>query len=252
MIAAARRHLTPALVGLPALVALALWASGSAPASARPVARIAVSACASYPQPGTTSTAATPAGVRKEFGVLGRPRRARDRIAVRRLGLLPESGILVNGIRFLGRTVYGGRAYMVPSLHLLSSPLVPARCVSRSQRAFQIDLLSKLRREYGHRGLCLVIVYAVGSRPACQSAPGPVDSLLTGPGTPGLGIVPDGVPAVRLDFSHRTSIRATVHDNFWIIDDRKVKDEPCGLEWMTRGGVVLRTVASCNASSDTD
>jgi hypothetical protein len=252
VIAAARRHLTPALVAVPVLVGLALWASDSAPASARPVARIAIRACASYPRPGTTSTAATPAGVRMEFGVLGRPRRARDRIAVRRLGLLPESGILVNGIRLLGRTVYGGRAYMVPSLHLLSSPLVPARCVSRSQRAFQVDLLPKLHREYGHRGLCLVIVYEVGSRLACQSAPGPVDSLLTGPGTPGLGIVPDGVPAVRLDFPRRASIRATVHDNFWIIDNSKVGDEPCGLDWITRGGVVLRTVASCNASSDTD
>jgi hypothetical protein len=251
MIATARRHLTPALVAVSVLVGLALWASDIAPASARPVPRTPDRACASYPRPGTTSTAATPAGVRTEFGVLGRPRPAQDGIATRPLGLLPESGILVNGIRFLGRVAHGGRAYMVPSLHLLSSALVPVRCVPKSQRAQQTALLPNLHSEYGHRGLCLVIVYKLGPRQACQSAPGPVDSLLTGPGTPGLGIVPDGVPAVRLDFPRGAWIRATVHDNFWIIDDTKVQDEPCGLDWITRGGVVLRTVASCNPS-DTD
>jgi NADPH:quinone reductase-like Zn-dependent oxidoreductase len=51
----------------------------------------AVAACGSAPAP-----------LRAEYGVLGRPQRARDRVALRRLGALPVSGILPAGIRYLG------------------------------------------------------------------------------------------------------------------------------------------------------
>jgi hypothetical protein len=144
-------------------VALAVWATGAAaattaatpiPTSAAPATAAPTSAapataapatgatampasCRSYPRPGTTATAPVPALVLAEYGALRRPRRPEDRIAVRRLGRLPESGILAAGIRRLATVPGGGRAYLVPSLHLLAAPMRPVRCVPAAQRARQ-------------------------------------------------------------------------------------------------------------------
>jgi hypothetical protein len=177
--------------------------------------------------------------------VLGRARREEDRIALRRFGSLPESGILVAGIRYLGRTAYGGRAYVVPAHHLLASPLEPVSCVPASQRSLERALLPSLRSEYDQEALCLVIVYPVQASPSCQPAPGTVAAFLYGPGSPGFGLVPDGVPSVTLRFRGHGPIRAGVHQNFWIVNDPSLLLAPCGLDWTTANGTVLRTVASC-------
>lgn len=230
----------------PARAAAAPARAAAPPRAAAPArAGAAPARCGSYPRPGTTTTAATPANLRAEYGVLGRPRRAADRIARARLGSLPESGILVAGIRYLGRAAYGGRAYLVPARHLLASPLEPVGCVPASQRSLQRALLPSLRSEYAHEALCLVIVYPVQSSPSCQPAPGTVAAFLYGPGSPGFGLAPDGVASVTLRFRGHGPIRARVRDNFWIVNDSALLLAPCGLDWTTAQGTVLRTVASC-------
>jgi hypothetical protein len=234
-----------ALLGL---VALVVWSALGAQAGAAPVAHAAARPCSSYPVPGTSSSARVPRVLGGEYNVLTHRRRASDEIALRRLGSLPENGILIRGIHRVGSVQYGGQAYLVPALHLLASTLAPARCLPRSQRALQNALLPNLRKEYTHYALCLVIVYKVRATPACESAPGSADAFLYGPGTPGLGIAPDGIPAVRLSFRKHRALRAVVHNNFWIINDPKLQAAPCGLQWITRTGVVLRTVASCDST----
>jgi hypothetical protein len=230
-----------ALIALAGLVGcLVLWWG-----AASPRAEAAPAHCGSYPRPGTTATGPTPADLRAEYAVLGGPGRPADRIALRRLGSLPESGILVAGIRYLGAAAYGGRAYVVPARHLLASPLEPVSCVPTSQRSLQRALLPSLRSEYEHEALCLVIVYPVQASPSCQPAPGTVAAFLYGPGSPGFGLAPEGVASVTLRFRGHGPIRAGVHRNFWIVNDESLLLAPCGLDWTTANGTVLRTVASC-------
>jgi hypothetical protein len=201
--------------------------------------------CTSFPRPGTTSAAGVPAVLRAQYGVLGRARRARDRVVVRRLGALPLSGIVPAGIRYLGAAAYGGRVYLVPGRHLLASPLEPVRCEPPSQRALERALLPSLRSEYAHAGLCLVVLYPAQSSPTCEPAPGTVAPFLFGPGSPGFGLAPDGVAGVILRFRTGSPLRARVSHNFWIVNDPSLLATPCGLDWTAGNGVVLRTVASC-------
>jgi hypothetical protein len=221
-------------------VALALSAACAPAASAHTAA-----GCASFPRPGTTGTGPAPAGLRAEYGVLGRARRGADHVALRRLGNLPLSGILPAGIRYLGAAAYGGRVYVVPGRHLLASPLEPVRCEPESQRALERALLPSLRSEYAREGLCLVIVYGTQASPTCQPAPGTVAPFLFGPGSPGFGLAPDGVAGVLLHFRVGPARRARVHQNFWIVNDPALLATPCGLDWTTANGIVLRTVATC-------
>ncbi len=222
------------------MTAAALVVAAALAASAHPAP-----GCASSPRPGTTSAGSASSVLRAQYGVLGRPQRRADRVAVRRFGALPLSGILPAGIRYLGAAAYGGRVYLVPGRHLLASPLKPVGCEPRSQRALERALLPSLRSEYAHAGLCVVVVYAAQASPTCQPAPGTVAPFLFGPGSPGFGLAPDGVAGVILRFSTGSPLRARVRHNFWIVNDPSLLATPCGLDWTAPGGVVLRTVASC-------
>jgi hypothetical protein len=222
------------------VTAAALVVAAALAASAHPAP-----GCASFPRPGTTSAGSAPAALRAQYGVLGRPQRRADRLAVRRLGALPLSGILPAGIRYMGAAAYGGRVYLAPGRHLLASPLKPVGCEPRSQRALERALLPSLRSEYAHAGLCLVVVYAAQASPTCQPAPGTVAPFLFGAGSPGFGLAPDGVAGVILRFRTGSPLRARVRHNFWIVNNPSLLATPCGLDWTAPGGVVLRTVASC-------
>jgi hypothetical protein len=183
-----------------------------------------------------------------EYGALRRPRRPEDRIAVRRLGRLPESGILTAGIRRLATVPGGGRAYLVPSLHLLAAPMRPVRCVPAAQRARQASLLATLRHEYAQQGLCVVIVDRRGAVDNCGVAPGTVAALLHGPGAPAFGVVPDGIDSVTVSFrgrQHPTRL-AFVHRNFWLLPATGgPAPTACGLDWLGADQTVLRTVRRC-------
>jgi hypothetical protein len=218
----------------------------TAPAPA-PVAT-ATASCRSYPRPGTIATAPVPALVLAEYRALRRPRRPEDRIAVRRLGRLPESGILAAGIRLLATVPGGARAYLVPSLHLLAAPMRPVRCVPAAQRARQASLLATLRHEYAQHGLCVVIVDRRGAVDNCGVAPGTVAALLHGPGAPAFGVVPDGIDSVTVSFrgrQHPTRL-AFVHRNFWLLPaSGGPVPTACGLDWLGADQTVLRTVRRC-------
>ena len=206
--------------------------------------------CEAFPRPGTMSAGSAPAALRAEYGVLARRRRSSDRVVPRRLGALPLSGILPAAIRYLGAAAYGGRVFLVPGRHLLASPLEPVACEPRSERALERSLLPSLRGEYAHAGLCVVVVRAARSSPTCQAAPGTVAPLLIGPGSPGFGLAPDGVGGVILRFHTGRPLHARVRDNFWIVNDPSSLATPCGVDWTTADGLVLRTVASCTKDTD--
>jgi hypothetical protein len=204
--------------------------------------------CRAYPRPGTTAAPPIPALVRAEYGALRRPRRPADRIAVGRLGRLPESGIVAAGIRMLGTLPAGGRAYLVPSLHLLAAPMRPVRCVPSAERARQASLLVTLRHEYARLGLCVVIVYRRGAVDNCSAAPGTVAALLRGPGAPAFGVVPDGIDSVTVSFRGRQhpARLAFVRGNFWRLrSSGGPAPAACGLDWLGPGQTVLRTVRRC-------
>ncbi len=222
---------------------LTVAAAATLPALAGTPAR-AASRCGSSPRPGTTATGGAPAVLRTQYGVLARPQRAADRIALHTLGTLPLSGILPAGIRYLGAAAFGGRVYLVPGRHLLASPLTPPACEPPSRRSLERALLPSLRAEYAHAGLCLVVRYPTQVSPTCQPAPGTVAAFLFGPGSPGFGLAPNGVSGVVLHFRVGPARRARVHDNFWIVNDPTLLATPCGLDW-TGAGTVLRTVVSC-------
>jgi hypothetical protein len=211
-------------------------------------ARTATASCRAYPRPGTIAAAPVPPLVLDEYSVLRRPARPADRIAVPRLGRLPESGIVATGIRMLGTVPLGGRVYLVPSLHLLAAPMRPVRCVPAAQRARQASLLATLRHEYARQGLCAVVVYRRGAVDDCSAAPGTVAALLHGPGAPAFGVVPDGIGAVTVSFrgpQHPARV-AFVRGNFWRLPSTPgPAPTACGLDWLGPDQIVLRTVRRC-------
>jgi hypothetical protein len=204
--------------------------------------------CHSYPRPGTIAAAPVPALVLAEYGALRRPRRPVDQVALSRLGRLPESGILAAGIRMLGEVADGGRAYLVPSLHLLAAPMRPVRCVPVADRARQASLLATLRHEYARQGLCLVTVYRRGTVDDCSAAPGTVAPLMRGPGGAAFGVVPDGIDSVSVSFRgpHHPVRLAFARGNFWRLPATGGRaPTACGLDWLGPDQTVLRTVRRC-------
>jgi hypothetical protein len=232
-----------ALAVLLALAAVLVQATVSAPA------RAAGEKCSSYPTPGSTVRAQTPTDLGAEYGVLRRPHGAEDNLNISRLDL-SASGIVVSGIRFLARAPSGGRVYIIPAEHLLFFRLAPARCLPAAERPLERTLRPSLVREYAHQALCLVIMYGNQGLPTCGPAPGTFDPLLYAPSAAGLGIAPNGVPAVVVHYFTGRPRRVEVHHNFWIVNDRSQTAAPCGLDWIDSAGTVLRTVSSCTADFD--
>jgi hypothetical protein len=223
----------------------AATATATTPATATATA---TAPCRTYPRPGTIAAAPVPPLVLAEYGALRRRPRPGDRIAVSRLGRLPESGIVATGIRMLGTVPLGGRVYLVPSLHLLAAPMRPVRCVPAAERARQASLLTTLRHEYARQGLCVVVVYRRGTVDDCSAAPGTVAALLNGPGAPAFGVVPDGIDAVTVSFRGRQHPArvAFVRGNFWRLPSTAdPAPTACGLDWLGPDQTVLRTVRRC-------
>lgn len=243
--AAAASALALAVVVAIAVPAGSLAAAGPA---GSPSAR--ASDCRTYPRPGTSIAGRTPPTLAAEYAVLRHRQRRVDRLALGWLRPLPESGIVTDGVRFLARATYG-RVYLVPAWHLLASPLAPPGCVTKARRQSERGLLPQLRSQYAHRALCLVIVFDQQESPTCGTAPGTVDALLYAPGSPGFGLVPDGVAYVTVHYVGGGPQRVRVRDNLWIVNDALAIKTPCGLAWLDSRGTVLRTVQSCSAGDTT-
>jgi iron uptake system EfeUOB component EfeO/EfeM len=228
--------------------AVALATAGLAapvPATARAAGR----PCSSYPAPGSLAPASAriPARLLGRYAVLRRRQRRVDRLARDRLSAsLSASGLIMSGTRFLGRAAYGGRIYLIPARHLLGFRLAPARCLPRAERPLEQALAPQLRDEYRHAAVCVEIVYRTSQNPTCAAASAHPEALLFASGTPGFGLVPDGVPAVTVSYRTAPPRTVAVHRNFFVIVAPARSAAPCGVQWLGAGGSVVKSIAGCS------
>jgi iron uptake system EfeUOB component EfeO/EfeM len=208
----------------------------------------AVSPCSSYPTPGTPASAGTklPARLAAEYSVFSDAQRPIDRLSAGQLTSLGASGLIMSGTRFVGDAAFGGRIYVVPAEHLLSSRIAPPRCLTRVQRTIEQESLPSLRSEYRQTALCIVVLGGAGRTQECDSATGTPYPLLSARGTPGFGLVPDGVSAVTVSYWAAPPRTVDVHRNFFAIVVPSQAAPPCGVQWLDPSGNVKKTVVGCS------
>jgi hypothetical protein len=233
-------------VALAAAVAAAGLLAFSGPTAAHATQR----PCSSYPTPGSLAPAGAtvPASVSSRYAILRRPQRAADRLRPDQIsqGSLAASGVIMSGIRFLGDAAFGGRIYLLPAEHLLAFRMAPARCLPPAYRSLERELLPQLRNEYAHAALCVVIIHANSGSPSCGRALASSEALLYTSGTPGFGLVPNGVSAVTVSYATAPPRTLAVRHNFFTIIDAAQPAAPCGLEWLDPTGNVIKTVTGCS------
>ena len=129
-------------------------------------------ACSSYPTPGTVAPAGTtvPAAISSRYSLLRQPQRPVDRLTPKQVSGLKASGLVMSGTRFLGDAAFGGRIYLVPAEHLLTSPIAPARCLTAAQHLIELESLPVLRIQYREPAMCIDVIYANGKTTECAAA----------------------------------------------------------------------------------
>jgi iron uptake system EfeUOB component EfeO/EfeM len=230
---------------LATLAALALACFQLSPAPAQAAQR----PCSSYPTPGTLAPAGTkvPATLRSHYAILRRPQRAIDKIPASRLsGSLTAADVIMSGTRYLGKAAFGGRIYLVPAEHELSYPLAPERCIPASERSLEQELLPQLRAQYKHSALCIVVLETGSGSPTCAANTGQPDALLYTSGTPGYGLVPNGVSAVTVTYQTSSPRTVPVRHNFFSVVAPKQAAAPCGVQWLDPTGNVIKVVTGCS------
>jgi iron uptake system EfeUOB component EfeO/EfeM len=90
------------------------------------------------------------------------------------------------------------------------------------------------------------VLYRETSRIACAAAAGTPDALLYVSGTPGFGLVPDGVSAVTVTYPNAPPRTVAVHRNFFVIVAPSQKALPCGVQWLQPTGNVKKIVYGCS------
>ena len=208
----------------------------------------AVSPCSSYPTPGTPAPAGTklPTRLAAEYSVFSEPQRPVDRLNAGQVASLGASGLIMSGTRFVGDAAFGGRIYLVPAEHLLSSRIAPPGCLTPVQRTIEQESLPVLRSEYRQTALCIAVLDGNGRTQECDPATGTPYPLLSAPGTPGFGLVPDGVSAVTVSYWAAPPRTVAVHRNFFAIVVPSQAAPPCGVQWLDPTGNVKRTVLGCS------
>jgi iron uptake system EfeUOB component EfeO/EfeM len=243
----ARGMRTSAAVAATTLVAvIVLVLTGlPAPAGARPRAR----PCSSYPVPGTLAprAAKVSAALTARYAILRRRQRRVDRLRPDQIDpALGATGLIMSGTRFLGRAAYGGRIYLIPAEHVLVFRLAPLRCVPPDQRGLEQTLRPVLRSEYRHRAMCIEVIGGNGSSPICTAASSAPDALLYIAGTPGFGLVPNGVSSVTVTYQTAPPRTVAVRHNFFIIVSPSHTAAPCGVQWLESGGTVIKVPTGCS------
>jgi hypothetical protein len=223
-----------------AVVALALFGP-LGPSAGNP-------SCASYPAPGKLASAGTnvPAGLASTYSVLTAPQRAVDKLTAKQVASLGVSGVIMTGTRLLGEAASGGRIYAVPAEHLLATSLAPPRCLSSVQRVIQQESLPLLRSEYRQIALCIVVLYGKTGTHDCAPASGTPYPLLSEIGTPGFGLVPDGVSAVTVTYQIAPPQTVAVHRNFFVVGTTSRTAPPCGVQWLDPTGDVKKIAVGCS------
>jgi iron uptake system EfeUOB component EfeO/EfeM len=204
--------------------------------------------CSSFPAPGATAPAGTnvPAGLAARYTLFSGPQRSTDRLSSSQVGSLKASGLILRGSRFAGDAASGGRIYLIPAEHLLSLPLAPARCLSRIDRVIEQGSLSVLRNEYRQPGLCVVVLGGPSRSQECVAATTDPYPLLFSDGTPGFGLVPNGVNAVTVSYWAAPPRTVAVHRNFFVIVAPGQKAPPCGVQWLAATGSVEKVATGCS------
>jgi hypothetical protein len=204
--------------------------------------------CSSYPAPGTPAPTGTklPAGLTAEYSVFSAPQRTVDRLRPGQVSSLGASGLIMSGTRFVGDAAFGGRIYLVPAEHLLSFPIAPPRCLSPVQRTIEQESLPVLRHEYRQPALCVAVIGGNGRTRECAPATGTPYPLLSARGTPGFGLVPNGVSAVTVTYWAAAPRTVAVRRNFFSIVVPSQAAPPCGVQWLDPTGNVKRTVLGCS------
>ncbi len=91
-----------------------------------------------------------------------------------------------------------------------------------------------------------MILHGNTGSPSC-AANGPTpEALLYTSGTPGFGLVPDGVHAVTVTYQTAAARTLDVHDNFFVIRDINQAAPPCGVQWLSPTGNVIKIAAGCS------
>ena len=204
--------------------------------------------CSSYPTPGTAAPAGTkvPAGLADEYSVFSASQRPVDRLGPGQVASLDASGVIMSGTRFVGDAAAGGRIYLVPAEHLLSLRIAPQRCLTPVQQTIERESLPQLRGEYRQAALCVAVLGGNGRTQECSPASGTPYPLLSARGTPGFGLVPDGVSMVTVTYWAAPPRTVAVHRNFFSIVVPSQAAPPCGVQWLDPTGDVKRTVLGCS------
>src|SRR6202034_701293 len=106
--------------------------------------------------------------------------------------------------------------------------------------------LPVLRSESRQTALCITVVYGRGRIQECAPAAGNPYSLLSWTGTPGFGLVPDGVGTVTVTYWAAAPRTIAVHDNAFVVDAPSQAAPPCGVQWLDRTGNVIKVVSGCS------
>ncbi len=206
------------------------------------------SSCSSFPAPGATAPTGTkvPAALAARYTLFGEPQRPADKLSASQVGSLKASGLIMSASRFAGDAAAGGRIYLIPAEHLLSLPLAPARCLSRVDRVIEQGSLSLLRSEYRQRGLCVLVLGGPTRSQECVPATSDPYPLLFSDGTPGFGLVPNGVNAVTVSYWAAPPRTVAVRRNFFVIVAPGQKAPPCGVQWLAPTGSVEKVATGCS------
>jgi iron uptake system EfeUOB component EfeO/EfeM len=204
--------------------------------------------CSSYPAPGKLAASGTevPARLAATYSVLTEPQRAVDKLSAEQVASLGASGVILSGTRLLGEAASGGRIYLVPAEHLLATSLAPPRCLSSVQRVIQQESLPLLRSEYRQVALCIVVLYGNAGTHECAPASGTPYPLLSEIGTPGFGLVPNGVSAVTVTYQIAPPQTVAVRRNFFVIGTASRTAPPCGVQWLEPTGNVKKIAVGCS------
>ncbi len=251
VVAASRRATLIAVAG----AALAVGAVSAVLVLAHPLggpaSRAADPSCSSYPTPGALAAAGAkvPASLAAKYSLFSGPQRAVDRLEPGQVASLKASGLIMSGTRFLGDAAFGGRIYLVPAEHLLSFRLAPPRCLSSVQRLIEHESLSVLRSQYREAGLCVDVLYTDSHMQDvhdCAPATGTPYALLSATGTPGFGLVPNGVSAVTVTYQIAPPRTVAVHRNAFAIVAPSETAPPCGVQWLDPTGNVKKIAVGCS------
>jgi iron uptake system EfeUOB component EfeO/EfeM len=94
--------------------------------------------------------------------------------------------------------------------------------------------------------LCIIVLYGQTGTHDCAPATGNPYALMSEIGTPGFGLVPNGVTAVTVTYQIAPPRTVAVTRNFFVIATASRTAPPCGVQWLDPTGNVKGTPVGCS------